>query len=275
MINSFRGSHRWLSNFYETPVTLHGVKFVSVENAYQSAKSIGEEWKATCSQDISSVEIKKLSKTIKVRHDWDQIKDKIMWYLLKQKFSKEPLRSWLINTGKEVLIEGNQWHDNYFGDCVCDKCTEIEGKNYLGKMIMKIRENLQYEGKTIIAGSRDITDYELVKLAIKKSGFSITEVVSGKASGVDTLGEQYARENNIKIKEFPANWDNLTEIPYKIKKDKHGREYNVLAGLNRNKRMGNYADSLIAITTGSNGTQHMIDYATSKGLRVYVHKVEK
>jgi len=260
MINKFRGNYRWLSNMFEVPVILHGVKFISVEHAYQSAKSLDEEWKKTCVSDqYSSGEIKKLSKTVKIRHDWAEIKNKIMWHLLKQKFEKEPCKSWLLETGNKQIIEQNLWHDNHFGDCVCDKCVDIEGKNYLGKMIMKIRENLQYEGKTIIAGSRDITDYSLVLKAIKKSGFNITEVVSGKAKGVDTLGEQYAKEHNIKIKEFPADWKNLKNA----------------AGPIRNKQMGDYADSLIAVTNGSKGTQHMIDYATSRGLRVFVYKINK
>lgn len=43
--------------------------------------------------------------------------------------------------------------------------------------------------KTIIAGSRWITDAALVYRAIDLSGFDITEVVSGASCGVDTIGE--------------------------------------------------------------------------------------
>ena len=46
--------------------------------------------------------------------------------------------------------------------------------------------------KVIIAGSRDITDYSLVCRAISESKFDITEVISGTARGVDTLGEKWA-----------------------------------------------------------------------------------
>lgn len=69
MISGFNGSYRWLSNFYEVPVTLHDIKYISVEHAYQSAKSNGDKWKAVCSQDIPSAEVKKLSKNIELRHD--------------------------------------------------------------------------------------------------------------------------------------------------------------------------------------------------------------
>ncbi|MBC8427529.1 MAG: DUF2493 domain-containing protein [Proteobacteria bacterium] len=112
--------------------------------------------------------------------------------------------------------------------------------------------------KTIIAGGRNITDYNYVIEACKQSHFVITEVVSGMAKGVDTLGEQWAREHNIPIKQFPANWD------------KYGRR----AGPIRNEEMGDYSECLIAIWDGkSRGTKHMIDYATKKGLKIYIYKI--
>jgi hypothetical protein len=109
--------------------------------------------------------------------------------------------------------------------------------------------------KVIIAGSRSINDYDFVKKAIQESGFKITEVISGRAKGVDRLGELYARENNIPIKQFRVDWN------------KYGRS----AGIKRNIEMGDYADSLIAIWDGySTGTQHMMKYANYKNLKVFV-----
>ena len=63
--------------------------------------------------------------------------------------------------------------------------------------------------KTIIAGSRSNVDYQDILSAMGECSWSseITEVVSGKARGVDTMGEQWAKENNITIKEFPADWN--------------------------------------------------------------------
>lgn len=108
--------------------------------------------------------------------------------------------------------------------------------------------------KVIIAGSRDIEDYELIDVAVRESGFTVTEVVSGTARGVDKLGERWAEEYNIPIKRFKPDWS-------------IGRS----AGIIRNTEMASYADALIAIWDGySRGTKHMIDYAKSKGLMVYV-----
>lgn len=54
--------------------------------------------------------------------------------LLKQKFAKEPFRTWLLNTGNEQLVEGNTWGDTFWGVC------NGKGKNYLGALLMEIRE---------------------------------------------------------------------------------------------------------------------------------------
>lgn len=114
--------------------------------------------------------------------------------------------------------------------------------------------------KVIIAGSRTITDYNLVVQAIKESGFTITEVVCGLAKGPDTLGEKYAIEHNIPIAYFPADWSGK------------GRA----AGPLRNEQMGDYADALIAVYDGnSRGTKHMIYYSKKKGLLVYVKNINE
>ena len=60
--------------------------------------------------------------------------------------------------------------------------------------------------KTIVAGSRSIIDYKIVKRAIESCGFIITELVSGGANGVDKLGERYAYENSIPIVQFIPDW---------------------------------------------------------------------
>ena len=108
--------------------------------------------------------------------------------------------------------------------------------------------------KTIIAGSRSITDYNLLLEAYSECDFEITEVVSGGARGVDKLGERLAQEFNLPLKVFLADWSK-------------GKQ----AGFTRNVQMAEYAEALIAIWDGqSRGTAHMINVARSLGLKVYV-----
>jgi hypothetical protein len=112
--------------------------------------------------------------------------------------------------------------------------------------------------KVIIAGSRNITDYEFLLKAVYNAGFDITAVVSGAARGADALGERFAKDANLELFKFPAHWD----------------EYGRAAGPIRNQVMGDFADALIALWDGkSRGTKHMIDYATKKGLKVHVELI--
>lgn len=82
------------------------------------------------------------------------------------------------------------------------------------------------------------------------------EIVSGGARGADKLGERYANENSIAIKQFVPEWE------------RNGR-LNKRAGIERNIDMGNYADTLVAFWDGrSKGTRHMIEFAYKRGLEV-------
>lgn len=113
--------------------------------------------------------------------------------------------------------------------------------------------------KTIIAGSRHISNYQYVKNAINLSKFHITEIISGNANGIDKLGEQFANDNNITLTIFPANWN----------------KYGKAAGYKRNIQMAQYAQpngQLIAIWDNiSPGTKHMINIAKKYNLSIFVY----
>ena len=112
--------------------------------------------------------------------------------------------------------------------------------------------------KVIIAGSRGITEYSIIAKAIADSMFNINSVISGCARGIDVLGEKWAKENDIKLERYPAQWD------------KYGKS----AGYRRNEQMAEVADALIAIWDGeSKGTKHMIDIMVNLGKRVHICKV--
>ncbi len=128
--------------------------------------------------------------------------------------------------------------------------------------------------KTIIAGSRSVNDYKLIEKVIKLSGFEITEIVSGNANGVDKIGELYADAHNIPKKLFPADWNNIKVEGAVIKTNKYGKKYNAKAGIDRNIKMAEYADCLIAIIQdGSPGTTNMINIAHELGLQVYIWEI--
>jgi hypothetical protein len=113
--------------------------------------------------------------------------------------------------------------------------------------------------KVVVAGSRDFTDYTLLKRRLdealrNKVSEGIT-VVSGAARGADKLGEMYAKERGYEIDSHPADWE----------------QYGKRAGYIRNEEMAKSADALVAFWDGkSRGTQHMINLAKKHGLLVLV-----
>ena len=116
--------------------------------------------------------------------------------------------------------------------------------------------------KVIVAGSRGFSNYKLLKetcnnaLREKKNTHNVI-IVSGHAKGADLAGEQYANEEKLDLEIFPADW----------------KKYGKSAGFRRNEQMAEFADALIAFWDGkSNGTKHMIDIATEKGMNVKVVK---
>ncbi|MGJ0846449.1 DUF2493 domain-containing protein [Tissierella praeacuta] len=131
--------------------------------------------------------------------------------------------------------------------------------------------------RVIIAGGRDFNDYGLLfhktheifkQLSDEKHltgrvdiDINNIEIVSGTARGADQLGEKFAKEHEIRIKRFPADWNTF------------GKR----AGYIRNEQMTKYAKEdkklgvLIAFWNGeSRCTKHMIDLANKHELRVFV-----
>lgn len=139
MITEFQNEYRWLSNFAPVEIDLNGVMFQSVEHAYMSAKSDDDDWKTFCSNPSNSAgDVKRKSRSILLKDDWDKIKISVMEECLRQKFSKEPYRTKLIETGDKYIQEGNRFNDRFWGVCL----RTNKGDNNLGKLIMKIRTEL-------------------------------------------------------------------------------------------------------------------------------------
>jgi len=133
--------------------------------------------------------------------------------------------------------------------------------------------------KIIIAGSRSINDYNLLKKVMIESNaaFKATEIISGHAKGVDQLGERWAKEHGIPCKVMKAEWNKL-DVPGAVIDVRPGDAegyYNSRAGIQRNEDMGDYGDAAVILWDGvSNGTRHMINYMKKLGKKVFVRIVK-
>lgn len=142
-INTFRGKYAFLSNFYAVPVTYKGHKYPSAENAYQAQKTDNLDVIKSLIR-CDSKEATVIGKRVRLKPDWNDTKQDIMYEIVKAKFDQhKALQTELRNTADAYLVEGNEWHDNYWGCCYCDKCADEVAHNHLGKILMQVRKELE------------------------------------------------------------------------------------------------------------------------------------
>lgn len=134
MVKEFRGKYYFLSNFSNSKITLNGITFLNGESAFHSFKDISRQ-KEFETLDPSSA--KRKGRHVKLRNDWEDVKDNIMYDVVKAKFEQnEDLKKKLLATKDEYLEEGNTWGDTYWG------VSKGRGKNTLGKILMRVRKEL-------------------------------------------------------------------------------------------------------------------------------------
>lgn len=151
VIDKFDGKYAFLSNFFPNPEL-----WETNEHFFQAMKCEKIEDAEHVFNAIAPNIAKKRGRQYKKREDWDDIKDYVMIIGLWDKFSKnEELKQKLLNTGNAELIEGNYWHDNYWGICNCNNCEatrELGNKydlkssfeyNKLGQLLMIVRDILR------------------------------------------------------------------------------------------------------------------------------------
>jgi ribA/ribD-fused uncharacterized protein len=129
-ITDFRGRHGFLSNFYRSPIVIDDMRCATVEHAFQALKTLDTVAREHVRSAPTAAEAKKRGRVVLLRPDWDAIRVSEMRRCLREKFSDLTLMAQLQATGNEELIEGNYWHDYFWGVC------NGRGENWLGKLRM-------------------------------------------------------------------------------------------------------------------------------------------
>ena len=124
---NFRGRFWFLSNMYPSPV----LGYSCVEAAFQSQKSCGSEKEKFIR--MTGFEAKRAGKYLPLRKDWEQIKLRLMYQLVRAKF-RDPKLLAKLRAIKSPIAEDNTWGDTYWG-----VCNGI-GENHLGRILMFIRD---------------------------------------------------------------------------------------------------------------------------------------
>lgn len=147
VISLFTGKYRFLSNFYHAPFTCYGKVWETSEHLYQAHKfGIETDSAELCRLLYSPYAAKKHGSTAILPTNWNTIRLPAMSQAVWAKFlgaDNKVLRTWLSDTKDNVLIEGNNWGDRYWG-CVWNKENECwEGENHLGIILMDLRDYIK------------------------------------------------------------------------------------------------------------------------------------
>lgn len=142
LISSFTGEYRFLSNFYPAPVPYDGQMWRTAEHAFQAMKEHSEVYQDKIRLLATPGEAKRAGQLATLRPGWERDKKLVMLEIVTAKFRyANVLRSLLAATGDATLIEGNTWHDNYWGICQCGgngNCAP-PGLNALGTILEAVR----------------------------------------------------------------------------------------------------------------------------------------
>ena len=126
------------SNFYQASFTIDGKEWKTVEHYFQAQKCLNEKVREELRALSTPKEAKKMGSKVLLRSDWDKVKINIMVQACRAKFTQnEALKKLLLSTGIKELREHTA-RDKFWGDGGNGK-----GRNELGKVLMKIREELQ------------------------------------------------------------------------------------------------------------------------------------
>lgn len=147
-IDSFTNEYRFLSNFFPFPITYNEVTYPTNEHAFVAMKTLDLNERRYVAKIPTPGQAKRYGRDLTLRSDWDEIKQEVMGDLLVLKFQPTTRMGWnLAMTCCAALVEGNHWHDQYWGDCRCGSSSCIQpGMNVLGRLLVERRSFVQRVG---------------------------------------------------------------------------------------------------------------------------------
>ncbi len=188
-IGQFNSKYRFLSNFYPCEIQYEGLSYPSVENAYQAAKALDPGVRKPF-QTCTAAEAKKMGRGLYLLEGWDDRRLQVMEQLVREKFKDSELARALLATGEAELVEGNCWGDCFWGVC------NGQGDNHLGKILMKVRGELQGEkhfvGKVTVKAI--VRDPLAQKILLTRAPNILWELPGGRLNEGETLEQALERE---------------------------------------------------------------------------------
>ncbi|WP_254509437.1 NADAR family protein [Anatilimnocola floriformis] len=128
------------SNFSPHGIEMEAKWYPTIEHYFQAMKFPGDEQAEKIRLAKTPAIAKKLGRTrdVTLRSDWEEVKIDIMRQAVRKKFrTHRQLTELLLETGEEPLVEAAPM-DYFWG-----RGRSGSGKNWLGKILMEVREELR------------------------------------------------------------------------------------------------------------------------------------
>ena len=145
VVSEFRGTYVFLSNFYSQSIRVPSLDAPAstAEHAYQALKTLDRGQRSWILDSPTPGVAKRRGRGVILRPDWNTVRADVMRDVLEAKFADPVLAARLAATGDAQLVEGNHWHDQFWGSCLCPRHEAVPGKNMLGELLMRIRAGLK------------------------------------------------------------------------------------------------------------------------------------
>ncbi len=159
MITSFKGKYDFLDPAYYSLAEYDGVIYNSAEAAFLASQYDDPYFRSMFRNTALPIwRARELAKRLQKRRDWTpELSIELMQKITLDKLSRSPnLRSLLLATRHERIVAENDWHEQFWGRCICNnrpgKCGRkdsclVPGSNNLGKILMSVRDQLALEAQ--------------------------------------------------------------------------------------------------------------------------------
>lgn len=137
------------SNFSAHPIQLDGLDWQTVEHYYQAQKFVDTQTNLVSIIRAVKTPLEAAAigrdRTYQLRPDWESVKTPIMEKAVLTKFLTHPdIQEILLNTAEALIIEDSP--TDYYWGCGQEKT----GQNQLGKILMKVRQEIRQRQLTKI-----------------------------------------------------------------------------------------------------------------------------
>lgn len=132
-----KNGFEWLSNFAQYPIVVEDIYYPTSEHYYQAKKTFNPVEQEMIRRCRSPLEAKLAGRHVRLRSDWEEVKQDVMLKALRVKFGSYPeLQAKLQDTGNAILHEDSA-QDMYWG------YAGGLGKDMLGEVLMQVRNEFK------------------------------------------------------------------------------------------------------------------------------------